>query len=168
MGDALVVDTISVAAKAAEMARKACELDPRNGMCESTLGVAHYRTEQWKESIDALTKSIDHGFDVAHNWLFIAMANWKLDQQEEAKKWYDKSRTWKQKNPEELNNDAELQSFFAEAEKLMGEPALPAADSTAQPEINESGDADSKDEGEYEQPNSAETTSGGKERSDSN
>ncbi len=74
-------------------------------------------------SIDTLHKSIKHGVDVAHNWLFIAMAHWQLDQKDQAKPWYDNSLAWQTANADAFKADAELQSFFAEAAKLMASDA---------------------------------------------
>ena len=138
------------AERAVELARKACELSPDNGAWENTLGVACYRNEQWQDAIEALTKSTQHGFDIAHNWLFIAMAHWKLDNKDEAKKWYDKALTWKKENPDELKADPELQSFFAEAAELMGDndskTKSDAANSGTDSDIKaKSDDADSDD-----------------------
>ena len=107
------------AAQAVEWARRANELAPNDGGLLNTLGVALYRAEQWQEAIDTLQKSIELGADVPHNWLFIAMAHWQLDQKDKAKQWYDKSLAWQTANADAAKADAELQGFFTEAANLM-------------------------------------------------
>ena len=103
------------AKQAVAWARRACELVPNNSAQLNTLGVALYRAEQWQEASDALQKSIEFGADVPHNWLFIAMSHWQMDQKDKAKEWYDKSLTMQAA----ARFDAELHGFFAEAAKLM-------------------------------------------------
>lgn len=105
------------AAQAVTWARRANELAPNNGGLLNTLGVALYRDEQWQAASDAFQKSIKHGADGPHNWLFIAMSHWQLDQKEKAREWYDKSVAWMDnKKPD----DKELIRFRAEAEELLG------------------------------------------------
>ncbi len=70
-----------------------------------------------------------HGIDVPHNWLFIAMAHWQLDQKDHAEQWYDKSLAWQQANKVAAKADTELRGFYAEAAKLMDSAQTkPAAD----------------------------------------
>jgi tetratricopeptide (TPR) repeat protein len=120
------------AKQAVTWARRANELAPDNPGHLNTLGVALYRAQQWQEAIDALQKSIEHGADVPHNWLFIAMAHWQLDQKDKAKPWYDKSLAWQTANAAEAKTDPELQGFFAEAAKLTA-PAGDADKATTEP-----------------------------------
>ena len=47
------------------------------------------------------------------------MADWQLDQKDEAKQWYDKTFAWQTANDVKFKADAERQGFFAEAAKLM-------------------------------------------------
>ena len=115
--------------EAVEWARKANQQLPANGALLNTQGVAYYRCKQWRQAIASLRDSITHGFDVPHNWLFIAMANHQSNQQSEAIKWYDKSLQWKAANPAELQKDVELQRFYAEAEQLMKKQAAVPSDS---------------------------------------
>jgi hypothetical protein len=85
----------------------------------NTLGVAFYRTEQWHDTIDVLQRSIKLGFDRPYNWLFLAMAHWRLDEKDQAQHWYDKSLAFQTANPGQLAADAELRDFYAEAAKLI-------------------------------------------------
>ncbi|HKB06142.1 MAG TPA: protein kinase, partial [Gemmataceae bacterium] len=92
-------------AKAVDMAKKVVELsikqgDDRNkdgrdrlGNYWNTLGVAHYRAGNLEEAIAALQKSLaiakaitkgDDSRYVCEDWLFLAMANWKLERKDEA------------------------------------------------------------------------------------
>ena len=114
-----------LAGKAVEWSRRACELAPDNGGMLNTLGLALYRTEQWQPAIDALQKSTDHGAEVPHNWLFIAMAFWHMGDKAQAKQWYNKSLGWQTANQPAATADQELRSFYAEAAKLMATPNTP-------------------------------------------
>jgi Flp pilus assembly protein TadD len=107
------------AKQAVQWARRANELAPNDASLLNTLGVALYRDEQWQDAIDALQKSIELGSDSPHNWLFLAMAHWQLDQKDQAKPWYDKSLAWQTTNAAAAKADAELQGFFTEAAKLL-------------------------------------------------
>ena len=88
----------------------------------NTLGVALYRTNNWTEAIETLQKTIELGSDNAHNWLFLAMSNWQLDNKPEARTWYEKSTIWRETNAARVEDDPELQAFFTEAETLLKNP----------------------------------------------
>jgi eukaryotic-like serine/threonine-protein kinase len=105
-------------ARAVELARKAVELAPKEGMFWNTLGAAHYRAGDWKAAIEALTKSMKlrNGGD-ANDWFFQAMAHWQLGDKPQARSWYDKAVPWMEKN--QLKDD-ELIRFRAEAAALLG------------------------------------------------
>jgi tetratricopeptide (TPR) repeat protein len=87
----------------------------------STLGVAHYQAGNLKEAIAALRKSLDtvDGVErayVCENWIFLAMANWKLGRKGEARQWYDRAADWiVKKQPRE----EEIRRFRAEAAVMM-------------------------------------------------
>jgi tetratricopeptide (TPR) repeat protein len=104
---------------AVELARKAVELAPRQGMFWNTLGVAHYRVGKWKDGIAALKKSDEliKGEMFSFNAFFLAMAHWRLDEKDEARKWYDQAAAWMEKNKPQ---DEELQRFREEATELLG------------------------------------------------
>jgi WD40 repeat protein/serine/threonine protein kinase/tetratricopeptide (TPR) repeat protein len=103
--------------EAVTLAKKAVELDPKNGMWWNTLGAAHYRAGDWKAAIEALNKSMElrKGGD-NFDWFFLAMANWQLGKKDEARKWYDKAVEWTDKNQPK---NEELRQFRDEAEKLL-------------------------------------------------
>ena len=68
--------------RAVELATKATQLAPNDGMHWNTLGVAQYRAGQYNEAITTLTKSMElrSGGD-AFDWFFLAMAHWQVEQQ---------------------------------------------------------------------------------------
>jgi tetratricopeptide (TPR) repeat protein len=109
--------------RAVELAKKAVALAPMSGNLWNTFGVAQYRVGNSGEAIVALQKSMDlrSGGD-SIDWLFLAMAHWKLGNDDEARKWYDKASEWMDRN----EPSDELRGFRAEAlaarlEKLPGE-----------------------------------------------
>jgi eukaryotic-like serine/threonine-protein kinase len=103
--------------RAVELAKKAVELAPEQGICWNTLGVAQYRTENWKDAAAALEKSMElrKGGD-SHDWFFLAVAHWKLGHKDEAREWYDRAVAWMDTN--EPKNE-ELRRFRAEAADLL-------------------------------------------------
>ena len=84
--------------------------------------MAHYQAGNLNEAIAALETSLrlaDGGEEryVCEDWLFLAMANWRLDRTGEARKWYDRAAGWMaKKKPEE----EEIRRFRAEAAALLG------------------------------------------------
>jgi tetratricopeptide (TPR) repeat protein len=110
------------AAEAVLHAQEAVRLDPEDAGIVNTLGVALYRTNNWTEAIETLQKTIELGSDNAHNWLFLAMSNWQLDNKPEARTWYEKSTIWRETNAARVEDDPELQAFFTEAETLLKNP----------------------------------------------
>jgi tetratricopeptide (TPR) repeat protein len=71
--------------RAVELAKKAIALAPKEGSYWNTLGVAHYRTEDWQPATTALLKSMElrQGGD-SNDWFFLATAQWRLDRKKEA------------------------------------------------------------------------------------
>jgi tetratricopeptide (TPR) repeat protein len=104
--------------RAVELAKKAVELDQNAGTNWNTLGVAHYRAGDWKAAIEALKKSDEllKGKELSFNAFFLAMAQWRLGNKAEARKWYDQAVQWMEKNQPK---NEELVRFRAEAEKLL-------------------------------------------------
>jgi tetratricopeptide (TPR) repeat protein len=83
-----------------------------------TLGTAHYRADDLKAAIAALDKSsqLRKGGD-SFEWFFLAMAHWRLGDQEHARKLYEQAVRWMDANKPK---DEELKRFRAETEELMG------------------------------------------------
>src|SRR5262249_10482082 len=78
--------------RALALARRALQLKPADHAAQNTLGVAQYRNGDWEGSIESLTKATSlwkggHPCD----WVFLAMAHWRLDNKEEARRCYDKA-----------------------------------------------------------------------------
>ena len=105
--------------RAVELAKDAVELAPQFASSWQVLGWARYRTGAWKDCIAALEKSIElreDGGD-SRQWFFLAMAEWQLGNEEQARKWYDRAVEWADRiRPA----DAQLLRFRAEAAELSG------------------------------------------------
>jgi tetratricopeptide (TPR) repeat protein len=69
-------------------AKKALELDPKNGVAWIFLGLAHYRAGQWKEAIEALEKSLQLHDGWGDQQFFLAMAHQRAGRSDNARKWY--------------------------------------------------------------------------------
>jgi tetratricopeptide (TPR) repeat protein len=83
------------ATRAVQLAKRAVELHPEPGGCWNTLGIAYYRSGDWNAAVQALEKSMElrKGGD-CYDWFFLAMACWRLDHKEEARKWYKQAVSW--------------------------------------------------------------------------
>jgi tetratricopeptide (TPR) repeat protein len=94
-------------------AKKAVELASNDANAWNTLGVAQYRNGQLAEAIAALKKS-DMLFADGNvvNWLFLAMAHGRLDEQKEASLWYARAIAWMD---DQRSEDDEINRFRAEA-----------------------------------------------------
>jgi Flp pilus assembly protein TadD len=103
--------------RAVELAKKAVELAPKEGNRWNTLGVARYRSGDWKAAVDALSKSMElsKGGD-SFDWFFLAMAHWQLGDKPQARSWYGKAVPWMEKNQPE---NEELLRFRSEAAALL-------------------------------------------------
>jgi tetratricopeptide (TPR) repeat protein/tRNA A-37 threonylcarbamoyl transferase component Bud32 len=120
------------ATRALAFARRACEFAPRNRDYLTTLGVACYRTGDWKSAREALEQSLELRRNHPFNWLPLAMTCWQLGDRDEARTWYDKAVQWRKKRkPNEV-----IQGFFEEAEKLL-EPR-PDKENSSQDQKSES------------------------------
>ena len=75
------------------------------------------------------------------DWFFLAMAHWKLGNQEEARRWYDKAVEW---TDEHGPGDEELRRFRAEAAELLGVTDAPPEET----EPDEKSAEDTDDEAE--------------------
>jgi tetratricopeptide (TPR) repeat protein len=78
--------------RAITLAQKALEQVPQNGIIWNTLGVAQYRAGLYRDAITSLKKAMEprKGGD-SYDWLFLAMAHWRLGENAEARRWYDKA-----------------------------------------------------------------------------
>jgi serine/threonine-protein kinase len=111
--------------RAVALATQAVKLANTKGSYWSTLGVAHYRTGQWKEAITALEQSM-RLLDGNHHYamLFLAMANWQLGEKERARSWYDRAVQWLKEHKQDVEKNGEWEEqlcrFRQEAEELLG------------------------------------------------
>jgi tetratricopeptide (TPR) repeat protein len=107
-----------VARQAVELAQKAVELEPNAGHLWNTLGVAHYRAGSWPAAIEALQKSgeLNREQHLSWNAFFLAMAHWRLGNQDDARAWFNQAVEWMEKNAQD---NEELRRFKTEAEELM-------------------------------------------------
>jgi tetratricopeptide (TPR) repeat protein/serine/threonine protein kinase len=110
--------------RAVELARKAVQLNPKDSNNWATLGMAHFRAGEWKESIvavhAAMTKSKGAN---AYHWFILAISHWQLGDRVEARKRYDQAVQWMEKNAASLSRDhllaEELRRFRSEAEEVL-------------------------------------------------
>jgi tetratricopeptide (TPR) repeat protein len=109
---------------ALESAKKAVELEPKQGVCWKTLGVASYRAGDWKAAVAALEK----GMALLGSWdgvdrFFLAMAHRKLGNREKARKAYEQAVGWEEKHKDDLKKVGwfaeQLRRFRAEAEEVL-------------------------------------------------
>jgi WD40 repeat protein/serine/threonine protein kinase len=103
--------------RAVDWATQAVTAKPGEATLWNTLGVAHYRDENWPAALSALQKSVDlqdggTGFD----WFFLAMIHWQLGEKDESRNWFDKAVEWMDKNGP---HDDELIRFRTEAQQLL-------------------------------------------------
>jgi tetratricopeptide (TPR) repeat protein/serine/threonine protein kinase len=104
--------------QALELAMKATTLTPKSAVSWRVLGISYYRTGDWNAAVEALDKSIEFqkdGGDAAH-WFFLAMAHWKLNNKDEARKRYEQAVGWMRKH---APTDEELRRLRAEAAELL-------------------------------------------------
>jgi tetratricopeptide (TPR) repeat protein len=112
-------------AEAVNLAKSAVELRPDVRQAWNALGIARYRAGDWQSAVTALAKSVELGKGgYWWDWFFLAMAHWRLDQREEARRWYDRAVDWREKNKAALASnkpyDARYQRYRAEAATLLG------------------------------------------------
>jgi serine/threonine protein kinase len=111
-----VDSSLNNAARAVELAERAVTLKATEGTYWNTLALARYRSGRWKEAAQALERSIQlrSGGD-AYDWLLSAMVHWQLGEHAEAKRLYDRSVEWINKN---AADNPELSRFRSEAARL--------------------------------------------------
>jgi tetratricopeptide (TPR) repeat protein len=105
--------------RAVGLAEEAVKLAQAAPAIWNTLGVARYRAGDWRGAIEALAKSeeLGPGTYVGFNAFFLAMAHWKLGQEDESRQWHRRAVQWTEKN---RPKDEQLGRFRAEAAALLG------------------------------------------------
>jgi tetratricopeptide (TPR) repeat protein len=116
--------------KALRFSEEACRLEPENGHCLNTLGVAHYRAGNYEKALDVLSRSNrinslrDKGPDPA-DLAFLAMAHQQLSHTKEAEAELQLLRE-RMKEPR-WAQDAQAPGFLREAEELLARPKPPSS-----------------------------------------
>ena len=106
----------SDAGLALRMGRRVTEWEPAQAGFWNTRGVAHFRLGDDPSARAALQKSMDlnAGGDPA-DWLFLAALDDHAGKKEEARRWFDRSVAWMEKNRgRDKERDAELGQFREE------------------------------------------------------
>jgi len=98
------------------LAKRAVYLAPQDGNAWNTLGAAFYRAGDWQAAVDALNKSMELRQGDSFDWFLLAMAHWRLDKKEQAKKTFLQAVAWMEKNNPQ---DKELLRFREEAAALL-------------------------------------------------
>jgi len=120
-------------ARAVLHAQRAVEIQPNAGNYWNTLGVAYYRAGEWKQSKEALSRSIElRNEGDSFDWFFMALVELKLGHREPALEWYQRAVEWFHHS---LPNDRELYRFHVEAAHELGlkEPTRPPPSATITP-----------------------------------
>jgi serine/threonine protein kinase/tetratricopeptide (TPR) repeat protein len=104
--------------RALALARQAVQGAPRQASYWTTLGVACYRTGDWKGAAAAAEESLRlEGRGNSYDWFVLAMARWRLGARDEARRWYDRAVGAMKDDPRGIQ---ELRRFRDEAAGLMG------------------------------------------------
>ncbi len=118
------------AGRAAELARRAVQLEPQSAGRWRTLAVAQFRVGNWQESLTAFQRAQDLSSEYFPAHFFQAMAHWNLGEQEAARRHYDAGARWleKQANPDEkvlrLRDEAAVMLGIVGGAKGEQAPAL--------------------------------------------
>jgi tetratricopeptide (TPR) repeat protein len=104
---------------AVALSKQAVAAAPRVATYWNTLGIAQYRSGDWKQAVNSLEESLALGSrERSIDWLFLAMAHSKLGHRDKAYSYYrqavDQAKTESTSTPEFL-----VESFRAEAEALI-------------------------------------------------
>jgi tetratricopeptide (TPR) repeat protein/serine/threonine protein kinase len=101
-------------AEALTLAQKAWDRSPGRVDIPKVLGVAHYRTGDWKSAVDVLEKAVH-----TNARFFLAMAHWQLGEKEQARECYDRAVKWLAAQEQSAQIQEESRRFQAEAAQLL-------------------------------------------------
>jgi serine/threonine protein kinase len=111
--------TVRDPARAVALAEQAVTLQPRNGYYWHTLGVARYRSRDWRGAVTALERTLElNEGGGPHAWFFLAMSRQQLGDREQARTWYGKAANWMQKHRPPAED---LLRYWVEAATLLGD-----------------------------------------------
>jgi superkiller protein 3 len=101
------------------LAKKALELDPKNGSYFNTLGVACYRMGDFAGAVEALQKfrELRTNDQEWSNPFFLAMAHWQLGHKHDARRWFDIGVAWMERTSTTGGTTGRVR---AEAAELLG------------------------------------------------
>ena len=104
-------------AEAVNYAQRAIELDPKNSLHRSNLGVALYRDGQWQAAVDALEQAhmMRKGGDLEHR-CFLAMACWQLNERKKALACYQEAIAYLRSKK---SGNQQLRRFCDEAKQVL-------------------------------------------------
>src|SRR5205823_85979 len=106
------------ARQAVEISQSAVLSMPSEAGLHNTLGVALFRTGNWKDAVGELEKGIElKKSGDAYDGFFLAMSHWQLGDRDAARNYFARGVEWMEKNRPQ---DAELRRFRAEAVGLLG------------------------------------------------
>ena len=107
----------SIGAEAPKL--KSVRLHGESVFYNHTTGVMFYEAELWKMAIGRFTKSAELRRDgQAFDWYYLAMAHWKMDEQEEARRWFEKAEQWMEQH---MKDDKELGKLRSQAAEVLGD-----------------------------------------------
>jgi WD40 repeat protein/tetratricopeptide (TPR) repeat protein len=127
----LAPDALADPEQIVQLAEKAYKRSP-TAEVRNTLGAALYRAGKWKQAVRTLEQN--DGANAAFDWLFLAMAHFRLGQAEKARAYLNKAVTWLDqvvpKNPTlpssgqplDEGNQLDLRILRQEAESLVPRP----------------------------------------------
>jgi tetratricopeptide (TPR) repeat protein len=109
--------------RAIAVAKRATELAPNSLFSWRALGIAHFRAGDWQAAVAALEKSRTNAYRLSTT-LFLCMALQKLGHTNDARKLYEETVPFLDRNPYKIaelgESREELQRFRAEAEEVLG------------------------------------------------
>jgi tetratricopeptide (TPR) repeat protein len=106
-------------ARAVELAKKAVTARPQSADYRNTLGVAHYRNGDDRAAVAELEAAMNlRASGDSSDWLFLALAHWRLGDRAKARTWFDRAVQWMDRHKPP---DDELRRFRAEAEAMLAE-----------------------------------------------
>jgi tetratricopeptide (TPR) repeat protein len=105
------------AGRAAALAKRAVQLNPKEGASWFVLGIASYRTGNWKDCLAAMERARELRYTHLSRGFFVAMAHWQLGDREKARACYAEAVTFMEKHGP---HDPEPLRFRAEAAALLG------------------------------------------------
>jgi tetratricopeptide (TPR) repeat protein len=111
--------------RALDLVQEAISLLPNDAVFRQTLGVAHYRAENWKDAVEALEKSRQLHADLRTDSLvlfFLSMGHERRNEKDQARQLFDQAVQWRMSI---TATDQDLRRVCAEAAALLGQEIPP-------------------------------------------